>query len=125
MEKEGSLSSLLGQPSISQKGQKRPREEDDDSGDDDSGDDDDDNGDAPQRNPEDYVGLRVAKYFEAEDGSGKKKLFFGKIDYVSLLDAADVFWHVSHQLSCIFFWFFPSPNKSLLTFLFLSSGNIR
>jgi hypothetical protein len=87
VEKEGSLSSLLGQSSISQKGKKRPREEDDDTN---------DNAIVPQRrNPKDYVGLRVAKYFPGEGET--EELYFGTIDYVSVQDDDEVLWHVLYD----------------------------
>jgi hypothetical protein len=77
MEKEGSVSSLLGkQPKPLQRGRKRNRDE----------------ADPLNRDPKDYVGMRVAKYFPGEGTT--EELYFGTIDYISVQEDDEILWHV-------------------------------
>ena len=80
-QKEGSLSSLLGQPAPAEKrGKKRGRPSIDD--------------------PDQFLDKRIAKWFEEDDpdnpGKIVNKLYFGTVDYV-VRDEEEILWHIMYD----------------------------
>jgi len=48
------------------------------------------------KNPQDFVGRRVAKYFP-DEVDGTEKLYFGTVDYISLQDGGKVWWRIKYD----------------------------